>query len=63
MKGGSTPKHGEAKKQRAIWLTQDAWDNLDKIANEFMLSRSELIEMVGQERLKIIRDEKTNKAA
>jgi hypothetical protein len=60
---GSTAKHGEPKKQRAVWTTSDAWENLDKLAREFMLSRSELIEMIGQGRLKVIRDDQSEKAA
>jgi hypothetical protein len=61
-KGGSSPKHGEAKKQRAVWTTSEAWQNLDKIADEFMISRSELIEMIGQGRLKVVRNDQ-NQAA
>lgn len=60
---GSTPKHGEAKKQRAVWTTANSWENLDKLAREFMLSRSEFIEMIGQERLKVIRNDKSEKTA
>jgi hypothetical protein len=57
MRGGSTPKHGEKKKARSIYLTDDSWNDLDKIAREFMLTRSELMEMVGQGRLRIERVE------
>jgi hypothetical protein len=56
-RGGSSPKHGEAKKQRAVWTTTDAWENLNQIADEFMISRSELIEMIGQGRLKVVRND------
>ena len=56
-KGGSIPKHGEAKKQRAIWLTNESWENVDKIAREFMLSKSELLEMIGQGRLKVVKQD------
>ena len=54
---GSSPKHGEAKKQRTVWTTGDAWENLDKIAHDFMISRSELIEMIGQGRIKVTRND------
>jgi hypothetical protein len=53
--GGSLPKHGEAKKQRGIYTTTEAWQNLDKIADGFMLSKSELIEMIGRGRLVVIK--------
>ncbi len=54
-KGGSVPKHGEPKKQRGIYTTTEAWENLDKIADEFLISKSELIEQIGRGRLKVIR--------
>jgi hypothetical protein len=53
--GGSVPRHSEAKKQRAIWCTDDSWLNFDAIAKEFMLSKSELLEMIGQGRLKVVK--------
>jgi hypothetical protein len=53
-KGGSNPRYSEAKKQRGIWTTGEAWRNIDKIAKEFMLTKSELIEMIGQGRLRVI---------
>lgn len=56
---GSVARHGEAKKQRAVWTTTEAWESLDKIARKYMISRSELIEMVGQGRLKVERVEDT----
>lgn len=59
MKGGSTPKHGEKKKGRTVYVTDDSWEVLDLIAREFMLSKSELVEMIGQKRLKIIRNDQT----
>jgi hypothetical protein len=59
MKGGSTPKHGEAKKARTVYTTGDSWENLDKIANDFLISRSELVELIGQGRLIVTRPEKT----
>ncbi|MBW4588805.1 hypothetical protein G7B40_022580 [Aetokthonos hydrillicola Thurmond2011] len=61
VKGGSTPKHGEVKKQRCVWTTTQAWENIERIANEFMLSRSELLEMIGQGRLEVVKVSK-NKA-
>lgn len=61
-KGGSKPKHDEAKKQRGIYTTTEAWEELDKIARQFMLSRSELIEMIGQGRLGIHRVEESKSA-
>jgi hypothetical protein len=54
-KGGSIPKHGVAKKQRAIWTTDESWKTLDDIARQYMLSKSELLEMIGQGRLRIVR--------
>jgi hypothetical protein len=59
-KGGSLPKHGEKKKQRSIYLTDNAWHNLDNISDGFMLTKSELIEMVGQGRLKVVFAEEVN---
>jgi hypothetical protein len=54
-KGGSLPKHGVSKKQRAMWCTDDSWVNFDTIARDFMLSKSELLEMIGQGRLKVVK--------
>ncbi|MBW4597550.1 MAG: hypothetical protein KME46_32795 [Brasilonema angustatum HA4187-MV1] len=50
-------KHGEKKAKKTVYVTDDSWEVLDKIADEFMLSRSELIEMIGQRRLKVSREE------
>lgn len=53
-------KHGEKKAKKTVYVTDDSWEVLDKIANDFMLSRSELIEMIGQGRLVVSR---SNQAA
>ena len=55
-------KHGEKKAKKTVYVTDDSWEILDVIADEFMLSRSELIEMIGQRRLKVSRNE-INQAA
>ena len=47
-------KHNETKGKKSVYVTSDAWDNLDSLAKEFMLSRSEMIEMIGQGRLKVV---------
>ena len=52
-------RHGENKKQKTVYVTETSWENLDKLAETFMLSRSELIEMIGQKRLKVERVEQT----
>ena len=52
-------KNDSKKDKRSVYVTPEAWTELDRIADEFMLSRSDLIEMVGQRRLKIERVEQT----
>ena len=47
-------RHGENKSKKSVYVTEDSWENFDRIADQFMISRSELIEMIGQERLKVI---------
>jgi hypothetical protein len=47
-KGGSVARHGELKTQRGIYVTKTAWQGLDKVAEQFMLSKSELIERIGR---------------
>lgn len=54
---GSTPKYGEVKKPRSVYITDESWQKVDKIAGEFFISRSELLELIGQGRLKVIRQE------
>ncbi|MBP5976594.1 hypothetical protein HW132_28645 [Brasilonema sp. CT11] len=54
-------RHHVTKVQKSVTVTPDSWESFDKIANEFMLSRSELIEMIGQGRLKVVKEE--NQAA
>lgn len=48
-------KYGEKKAKKTVYVTDDSWEVLDRIANEFMLSRSEMIEMIGQGRLQVSR--------
>lgn len=55
-------KHGEKKAKKTVYVTDDSWEVLDKIANEFMLSRSELFEMIGQGRLKVSRNDQIQTA-
>jgi hypothetical protein len=48
------PRHSERKAKKTVTVTLDSWDNFDEIAREFMISRSELVEQIGQGRLKVI---------
>ena len=54
-KGGSVARHGEPKTQRGIYTTTEAWQGLDKVAEQFMLSKSELIERIGRGDLQVIK--------
>ncbi|MBW4597662.1 MAG: hypothetical protein KME46_33360 [Brasilonema angustatum HA4187-MV1] len=56
-RGGSTPRHGEAKKPRTVYLTDDAWDTLNLISEEFLITRSELIQQLCNGKLRIERNE------
>ena len=52
-------RHDQKKGKKTVYVTDDSWIVLDTIADEFMLSRSELIEMIGQGRLKVSRSDQT----
>ncbi|MBD2208117.1 hypothetical protein [Calothrix sp. FACHB-168] len=53
-------KHGETKAKKSIYVTPESWDNLEEIAkNDFFISRSELIELLGQGKLIITRPDKS----
>lgn len=56
-KGGSSPRHQEAKKPRTVHATDASWQRLDEIARQFLISRSELVELIGAGVLTVSRDE------
>lgn len=41
-------EHGEIKKQIGVALTQTGAEGLDKLAQKLLVSRSQLIEMIGR---------------
>lgn len=55
-------RHGETKSKKTITITEPAWERLDEVAREFMLSRSELVEMIGQGRLVVVHRETVKSA-
>lgn len=48
QKAGRKRKRDEATKQRTLWMTDTAWNNLDATAKAQNTSRSELIERFGR---------------
>ena len=54
---GRISRHETNKKRRTIWLTDESWENLDHLAKDLFISRSELVELIGRGRLTAIRTE------
>ncbi|MBP5977560.1 hypothetical protein HW132_33830 [Brasilonema sp. CT11] len=50
-------RHNTTKVQKTISVTPDSWENLEDIARQFLISRSELIQLIGSGTLRVVRDE------
>lgn len=54
-------RHGDTKQQKTISVTLESWERLEEIARQHLVSRSELIQLIGLGVFKVLRDE--NKSA
>ncbi len=54
--GGAEPLYEVAKKKRSLWVTDQAWEQLDLLAQTHGLSRAELVERLGRGLLRLEND-------